>query len=171
MESAPAVAGSSIPQPKPSLQDLARLFLSLSMSREQWNAVVGSAFSAATVSGAGSLPGLAAPVPVAAPSACSSASVSAPGEGSPTSGASATGSPGQREHSRVSSRSEQRCRHSSSEERSQSGKKRHRGRSPSPARSSLLLLFVRFFGCGHAGGRDASSPRWSSWRGWWSLWV
>ena len=41
VESAPATAGSSVPQPKPSLQDLARLFLSLSGSREQWDAIAG----------------------------------------------------------------------------------------------------------------------------------
>ena len=48
VESVPAVAGSSIPQPMPSLQDLAKLFLSLSGSREQWDVVAGSAFSAAS---------------------------------------------------------------------------------------------------------------------------
>ena len=94
MESAPAVAGSSIQQPKPSLQDLARLFLSLKGACEQWDAVADSAFSAATVSGAGSLPGPAAPVLVAAPSACLSVRVTAPGEGSSAGGASATGLPG-----------------------------------------------------------------------------
>ena len=83
VESAPAVAGSSIPQPKLSLQDLARLFLSLSGSREQWDAVAGSAFSAGIGSGAGSLPGLAVPVPVAAPSACSSVCVPTLGGGLP----------------------------------------------------------------------------------------
>ena len=55
----------------PSLQDLARLFLSLSGSREQWEAVVGSVFSAASINGAGALSGPAAPEPSAAPSACS----------------------------------------------------------------------------------------------------
>ena len=116
MESAPAVAGSSIPQLKSSFQDLARLFLSLSGSHEQLDV-----FSAATISGAGSLPGLAAPVPVAAPSACLSARVSAPGEGSPAGGASTTGSPGRRERSRKSTPLS--C---------------HGGRSPSPVRSSRL---------------------------------
>ena len=96
VESAPAVVGSSIPQPKPSLQDLARLFLSLLGSCDQWDVVAGSAFSAATGSGAGSLPGSAAPVPVAAPSACLSASVPAPGGGFPAGAASATGSAGRR---------------------------------------------------------------------------
>ena len=71
--SASAVLGSSLPGHEPSLRDLARLFLSLSGSREQWDAVVGSPFSAASASGAGSLPGPAAPEPVAVPSACSSA--------------------------------------------------------------------------------------------------
>ena len=44
VESAPAVAGSSIPRPTPSLPDFARLFLSLSGSLVQWDAVVGSLF-------------------------------------------------------------------------------------------------------------------------------
>ena len=57
MESAPAVAGCSISQPKPLLQDLARLFLSLLGSRVQWAVVAGSAFLAATGSSAASLPG------------------------------------------------------------------------------------------------------------------
>ena len=90
VESAPAVAGSSIPWPTPSLQDLTRLFLSLSGSLAQWDAVLGSAFLAAGVSGAGVLPGPAAPVSSAAPSACFSASVPAPGVDSPAGAASAT---------------------------------------------------------------------------------
>ena len=49
--SVPAFAGSSLPQAEPSLRDLARLFLSLSASREQWEVIAGSAFSSA-VSGA-----------------------------------------------------------------------------------------------------------------------
>ena len=77
-------------------------------------------------------------VPVAAPSACLSARVSAPGESSPAGVASATGSPSRRERFRESSRSERRRRCSSSGERSQSGKKHRGGRSPSPARSSRL---------------------------------
>ena len=57
VESAPSVVGSSSPRLTPSLQDLAWLFLSLSGSHAQWDAVMGSAFSAAAVSGAGVLPG------------------------------------------------------------------------------------------------------------------
>ena len=117
MESAPALAGSSIPLPKPSSQDFARLLLSLSGSREQWLAVAGSTFSAATVYSVGSLPGPTAPELVAVLSACSSERVSAPGVGSPAGGASATGSSGQRECSRESPHSEQRRRCSSSGER------------------------------------------------------
>ena len=98
----------------------------------------GMQLRAATSSGAVSLPGPAAPVPVAAPSTCLSASVPAPGGGSPAGVASTTGSPGRRECSRESSRSERRYRRTSSRERSQSGKKRPEGRSPSPARSSRL---------------------------------
>ena len=128
VESASAVASSSIPQPKASLQDLARLFLSLSVSRAQWDAVVGSVFSAAAGSGAGSLPGPAATVPVAAPSECLSASVPTPCGGSPTGAASATG---RKERSRKSSRS-------SSGEKSHLSKRRRGGRSLSPARSSHL---------------------------------
>ena len=74
--SAPAVADSSLPRPEPSLRDLVRLFFSPLGSCEQWEAVAGSALLAAAVSGAGSLPGPAAPKPVAAPSACSSVRVS-----------------------------------------------------------------------------------------------
>ena len=95
VECAPAVAGSSSPRPMPSLQDLARLFLSLSGSREQWDAVLGSAFSTAAVSGAGFLPGPAALELSAATSECSSASVPAPGVSSPAGAASVTGSSGQ----------------------------------------------------------------------------
>ena len=138
MESAPAVAGSSIPQPKPSLQDLARLFLSLSGSRAQWDAVAGSVFSAASGSGAGSLSGPAALVPVSVPSVCSSASVPTPGGGSPAGTASATSSAGQKERSRESSCSERRFRRSYSREKSHSSKRRCGGRSPSPACSSRL---------------------------------
>ena len=113
---------SSIPQPKPSLQDLARLFLSLSGSREQWNAVAGTVFSATTVSSAGSLSGPSALVPVAAPFACSSASVPALGGDSPA--GAAIGSAGRRERCRESSRSEWRRRRSSSGERFHLSKKR-----------------------------------------------
>ena len=97
MESAPEVVDSSFPRPTPSLQDLARLFFSLSGSRAQWDAVVGSAFSAAGVSSAGMLPGPAAPEPSAAPSVCPSASVPAPGVGFPAGAGSATGSACQHE--------------------------------------------------------------------------
>ena len=138
VEFAPAVAGSSFPQPKPSLQDFARLFLSLSGSREQWDVVVGSAFLAATGSGAGSLSDPTAPVPVAAPSTCSSVSVPSVGGDSPAGAASTTGSAGRRKLSRESSHSERHHRHSSSGERSHSSKKRHGDQSPSPACSSRL---------------------------------
>ena len=49
VEPAPAVASSSIPRPTPSLPDFARLFLSLSGSLAQRDAVVGSLFSAVGV--------------------------------------------------------------------------------------------------------------------------
>ena len=78
------------PRPTPSLQDLARLFLSLSGSHAQWDVVVGSVLSAAGASGAGVLPGPVAPVVSAAPYACSSASVPTPGVESPAGAASAT---------------------------------------------------------------------------------
>ena len=107
--SASAVTGSSRPGPKPSLRDLARLFLSLSGSLEQWDAVAGSAFLA-VAKNAGSLPGSAALEPVSAPSACSSARVPAPGAGSPAGGASAAGLLGR---SWESPRLERRRRHSS----------------------------------------------------------
>ena len=77
-------------------------------------------------------------MPVAVPSACSSATVPTPGGGSPAGAASVTGSAGRRECSRESSHSERCHRRSSSEERSQLSKKRRGGRSPSPARSSCL---------------------------------
>ena len=157
VESAPAVAGTSIPQPKASLRGLARLFLSLLGFRAQWDVVAGSVFSAAASSGAGSLPGPAAPLPVAASSACTSASVPALGRGSPTSAAFVTGLAGRRELSRESSRSEQHHRRSSSREKPHLSKRRRGGRSPYPARSS------RTRGC------NASFPCWSFWRGWWSL--
>ena len=136
VESAPAVAGSSSPRPMPSLQDLARLFLNLSGSHAQWDAVVGSAFLAAGFSGAGVLIGPAAPEPSAVPSLCSSASVPAPGGGAPTGAASATGSAGRHKCAWESPCSERHCRRSCSRERSRSGKKCREGRSPSPARSS-----------------------------------
>ena len=73
------VAGSSSPLPMPSLKDLARLFFSLSGSRAQWDAAVCFLFLAAGVTGAGMLPGAAAPVTLSARSVCSSASVPALG--------------------------------------------------------------------------------------------
>ena len=92
VEPAPAVAGGSIPRPMLSLQDLARLFLSLSGSLVQRDAVMGSLFLAAGANGAGALPGPATPVMSAGPSACSSAIVPAPGVVSTTDAASVTGS-------------------------------------------------------------------------------
>ena len=84
-----AVEGSSIPRPTSSLLDL-----SLSGS-----VAVGSLLMAAGVTGAGVLPGPAAPVTSAAPVACSSASVVAPaGAGY------ATALPGRCERTRESSR-------------------------------------------------------------------
>ena len=83
VDSAPVVAGGSIPRLTPSLPDLARLFLSLSGFLAQWDAGVTSA---------GVLPGPAAPVTSAAPVACPSASVPAPGVVTPAGAASATGS-------------------------------------------------------------------------------
>ena len=93
---------------------------------------MGSMFSAAGVSGAGMLPGPAAPERSTAPSA----SVPALGVGSPAGAAAATGSAGRHERAWESPRSEWRHRHSSSGERSQSGTKHREGRSPSPAYSS-----------------------------------
>ena len=120
----------------PSLLDLARLFLSLSGSLAQRHAAVGSLFTAADVTGAGVLPGPAAPVTSAAPVARSSLSVPTPGVVPLADAASATGSPSRHEHARESSHPERRCRCSSGRERSRSGGKRGRGRSPSPARSA-----------------------------------
>ena len=80
---------------------------------------------AAAVTGAGG-------VPSAAPVSCSS-SVPAPGASTPAGAASATASPGRCERAQESSRLERRCGHSSGRERSRSGGKRGRGRSPSPA--------------------------------------
>ena len=88
---------------------------------------------AAGVTSAGVLPGPAAPVTSAAPVACSSVSVPAPGVVPPAGTASATASPGRCERARESSHLERR---SSGRERSRSGGKRGRGRSPSPARSA-----------------------------------
>ena len=135
--SAAIVAGSFRPGFKSSLRDLARLFLSLSGSRDQWDAVAGSV-SAEAVSGAGSLPGSVAPGPVSAPSACSSVRVPTPGVVSLSGGASATGLSSLLGRSRESPRSERHCKCSFSGERSHSGKRRCWDRSPSPSRSSRL---------------------------------
>ena len=102
----------------------------------QRDATVGSLLTAAGVTGAGVLPGPAALVIFAAPVACSSASVPAPGVVTPAGAASATASPGRCERARESFRPERRCRRSSGRERSRLGGKRGRGRSPSPARSA-----------------------------------
>ena len=101
---------------------------------------MGSAFSAAAISGAGVLPGPATPEPSAAPSACLFVCVPAPGVGSPTGAASATGSASQHEHAWEFPRCERHRRRLSSWERSRSGKKRCGGRSPSPAGSSPPAL-------------------------------
>ena len=134
------VAGSSIPRLTPSLPDLARLFLSLSGSLAQRDTAVGSLFTAAGVTGAGVLPGPVALVTSAAPVVCLSASVPAPGVMTPAGAASATASPGQHERARESSHPERRRRHLSGRERSRSGGKRGKGRSPSPARSACMRL-------------------------------
>ena len=162
---ASAVAGSSLPGSELSLHDLARLFLSLSGSREQWDAVVSSAFSTAAVSGAGLVPGSVALELVAAPSVCSSGHVSAMGVASPAGGASASGSSSQRE----SPFSERRRKHLSS----MRGPSRVRGIMgvsllPLPA---LLVWLAHPPPLRRTGGRDAPSPCWSSWRRWWSLWA
>ena len=101
---------------------------------------MGSLFSVACVTGAGVLPGPAAPVTSAAPVACSSASVLALGVVTPTGAASATGSPCRCECARESPHSERRRRRSSGRERSRSGGKRGKGRSPSPARSAVQIV-------------------------------
>ena len=132
VESAPAVAGGSIPLPTSSFPDLVRLFLSLSGPVEQRDATIGSLLSAASVTGAGVLPDPATPVTSAAPVACSSA-MPAPVVSTSASAASATASPGRCERARESSRPERR---SSGRERSRSGRKHGRGWSPSRARSA-----------------------------------
>ena len=136
VEPAPAVAGSSIPLPTSSLQDLVRLFLSLSGPVDQQDAAVGSLLTAAGVTGAGVLPGPAAPVTSAAPVAGSSASVTAPVVVIFIGAASATTSPSRHERAWESSRPECRRRRLSGRERSHSCGKRGRGRPPSPARSA-----------------------------------
>ena len=145
-----AVADSSRLVPEPSLRDLARLFLSLSGSRDQWGAVASSAISADAFPGAGLLPGSAAPGQVSAPSVCLSARVPAPAVGSPTGGPSAAGPSGLSERSRESSCSERRHGRSSSGERSHLSKKHRKARSPSPSRSSHVA-------CSSASTLSASS--------------
>ena len=105
VEFVPAVAGSSIPWLTPSLPDLARLFLNLSGPLALRVAAVGSLFSAAGVTGAGVLPGPAAPVTSMSLIACSSASVPAPDVVTPAGAASATGSSCRHERARESPRS------------------------------------------------------------------
>ena len=82
VEPTPVVAG----------QGLARLFLSLSGPFVQWDAVGSSLFAAVGVTGAGALPGPAAPVTSSAPLACTSGSVLISGGVTPVSAASVTGS-------------------------------------------------------------------------------
>ena len=100
----------------PSLQDLARLFLSLSGPIAQRDAAMGSLFTVAVVTSAGVLPGPVAAMTSAAPVVCSSASVPAPSVVTPAGAASATSSPGRHERARESSRPERRRRCSSGRE-------------------------------------------------------
>ena len=93
-------------------------------------------FLAAGVTGAWVLPGPAAPVSSAAPFACSSANVPAPGVVSPAGATSAAGSAGRHERAWESPCSVRHSRRSSGGERSFLGKKHGKGQSPSPARSS-----------------------------------
>ena len=88
VEPAPAVAGDSIPLSTSSFPDLVRLFLSLLGPLTQWDATIGSLFSAAGVIGAGVLLRPTAPMTSAASVACSFASVPAPGVVTPASAAS-----------------------------------------------------------------------------------
>ena len=113
--------------------DLVRLFLSLSGLVTQRDATIGSLLSAAVVTGAGVLLSPTALVTSAVPGACSSVSVPALGVASPSSAACATTSPGRCECARESSCPERHRRLSSGREKSHSGGKRGRGRSPSPA--------------------------------------
>ena len=136
VEPAPAVVGCSIPLPTYSFPDLVRLFLSLSEPVAQRDVAVGSLLTAAGVTGAGVLSGPATPVTSAAPVACLSASVPAPGVRTPAGTASVTASPFRCEPTRESSRPERSHRRLSGRERSCSGGKRGRGRSPSPAHSA-----------------------------------
>ena len=136
MEPTPAVGGGSILCPTSSLPDFVRLFLSLSGSMAQQDAAVRFLLTAAGVTGAGVLPNPAAPVTSAAPVACSSASVPAPDAVTPAGAASATTLLGRCECARESSHPERHRRHLSGRERSHSGGKHGRGRSPSPAHSA-----------------------------------
>ena len=105
---------------------------------EQRDAAFGSMLTAAGVTGAGVLPGLTALVTSAAPVACLSVSVPAPGVMPPVGVTSVATSPGRCERAQESSRPE-RCRRSSSGRvRFRSGGKCGRGRSP-----SLLTLPIR----------------------------
>ena len=91
------VVGGSAPLLTPSLQELTRLFLSLSGPFAQRVAVGASLFSVAGITGAGSLPGPAAQVTSSDPLAGASVSVPASGVVSFAAAASATGSSGRRE--------------------------------------------------------------------------
>ena len=115
----PAVAGGSTPLPTSSFTDLVRSVLSLSGPVAQLDAAVGSLLSVASVTGAGVLPGPAAPVISADPVACSSA-MPASGVLTPTGAASATALPGRCERARESSHPERRRRRSSGREKSRS---------------------------------------------------
>ena len=135
VDPAPAVAGGSSSLPTSSLPDLVKLFLSLSGPVDQRGAVLGSLLSAAGVTGAGVLPGLAAPVTSAAPVACSPV-MTAPGVSTPAGADSATASPSRCERARQASCPGKRRRHVYGRGRSRSGGKHGRGRSPSPAHSA-----------------------------------
>ena len=89
VEPAPAVTGSSAPLPMPSLQDLRRLFFSLSGPFAQRDVVGASLFAAAGIAGAA---GPAAPVTPSVSLACTSGSVPASGGMASASAASVTGS-------------------------------------------------------------------------------
>ena len=108
--------------------------------------------------------------PVAAPFACPSAHVSALGVGSPSGGASATGSSGQQEHS------------IESPALSVTAGNRLMGRCPSQIRSIVgvglhplpaLLIWLAHPTLPRV--RESvihpPPPCWSSWRWWWSLWT
>ena len=111
--------------------------------------------AAVGVSSAGLLPGPTAPVTSAAPFACSSANVSAPGVVSPAGAAPAAG---RHECAWESPRSEWRRRRSSSGESSRSSKQRREGRSPSPARSSCQArASASFFSASSDAGEKAGA--------------